>query len=256
VARSVRMPRSVVSRVTVPRLAAAFAATVVLIAGSVAGDVPPAPIAEYVPYESLRVEALTTRGYLKATLLPGECVELRAQGTLQRAGEQDVTALCRFSRAGGTATAECLEQLPPPHDNLFCFPTGVPASFDGQTVQLQGTLTFNGQSLTTPGPMLTLSVPQASPGTDLVPSPRVLPPTGELIEVTIRYTEAGYRFDRLLRVACTEPLGRDDVRIKDSTHVLLRAISTTPGQRIYTLYLRFKDRYGLSWTAPVQVYVR
>src|SRR5207247_11359033 len=127
---------------------------------------------------------------------------------------------------------------------------------DGGTVQPQGALGFNGQTLTAPGPMLVLSVPRACPGVQLTASPRVLPPTEEMMDVRVSYVSGPLRFQRLQRVECNEPLARDDVQIQSSTHLLLRATSTVPGRRIYTLYYRFLDRRNRVWMAPVQVYVR
>jgi hypothetical protein len=238
------------------RLAAALAGTAVLLAGRVAGSSLPANTAEYMPFQSLRVQALTTPGYLTATLLPGECVEMRATGTLDSGEEQDTTGQCQFSRAGGTAPLDALEQAAAPNGNLFCLPAGAPASVDGRTVLLQGTLGFNGRSLTSLGPLLTLSVPKACPGAVLVPTPRVLPADGEMVEVRVRYDAPGLRLQRLQRVESNEALGRDDVRILSHTRVMLKAVSTVPGRRIYTLHYRFLDRRGLIWAAPVQVYVR
>src|SRR5207249_3224854 len=106
------------------------------------------------------------------------------------------------------------------------------------------------------GPMLTLSVPRACPGVLVTAEPRVLPPTGDMVDVRVHYTEGPLRFQRLARVECNEPLEQGDVRVLDSTHLLLHAVSTDPGRRIYTLYYRFMDRRGLIWMAPVQVYVR
>jgi hypothetical protein len=238
------------------RLAATLCGTAVLLAGRVAGSSLPANTAEYMPFQSLRVEALTTPGYLTATLLPGECVEMRATGTLEGGEERDATAQCRFTMAGGTAPVDALEQMDAPHGNLFCLPAGAPASHDGRTIVLQGTFDFNGRSLTSSGPVVTLSVPRACPGVSLVPSPRVLPATGEMLDVRVRYQASDLRFQRLYRVESNEPLGQDDVRILSHTHVMLRAVSTLPGCRIYTLYYRFVDRRGVTWSAPVQVYVR
>jgi putative inorganic carbon (HCO3(-)) transporter len=240
----------------VMRFAAALAGTGVLLAGRVAGSSLPANTAEYMPFQSLRVQALTTPGYLTATLLPGECVEMRAMGRLQSGEELDATAQCDFARAGGTAPEESLEQIAAPHGNLFCLAAGAPASYDGRTVLLQGTLNFNGRTLTSLGPPLILSVPRACPGVSLIPSPRVLPATGGMVEVRVRYVEGDVRFQRLHRVESNEPLSKEDVRILSHTHVLLRAVSTIPGRRIYTLHYRFLDRRGLTWSAPVQVYVR
>jgi O-antigen ligase len=250
-------PMARLSRYPSPqRLAAAVVGAGLFIVGSVAGSSLPTNTAEYVPFQSLRVTALTTPGYLTSTVLPGECVEMRAVGALERGGDQDVTGQCRFSRAGGTAPVDCLEQLPAPHANLFCLPVGAPAEDDGQTVQLQGTLDFNGQTLTSPGPMLVLSVPRACPGVQLQATPRVLPPTEEMEDVRVSYVSGTLRFQRLQRVECNEPLARDDVRTLSSTHLLLRATSTIPGRRIYTLYYRFLDRQNRFWMAPIQIYVR
>ena len=243
------------------RLAAALAGAGVLAAGSVAGAPPPLNQANYLPLHTFRVEALTTPGYLLRTLLPGECVEMRGLGTLYSGEEQDATAECTFTRAGGTAPADALQQLPPPHANLFCVPTGVPASYNGLTVALQGTFNFNGQTLTALGPPLCLSVPHPQagtlgPGVLVSADPQVIPPTGDMVEITVHYESAGLRFQRLQKVEANEPLAADDVRILDDTHVMLRATSITPGRRIYTLRYRFRSHQNETWMAPVQIYVR
>jgi hypothetical protein len=238
------------------RLAAALAGAGVLAAGAVAGAPPPNQ-ASYLPLRSFRVEALTTPGYLTQTLLPGEYVEMRGLGTLYSGDEQDATAQTTFSRAGGTAPADSLQQLPPPHANLFRVPTGIPASYDGLTVSLQGTFDFNGQTLTALGPLLSLSVPRAAPGVQVTAEPQVIAPTGEMVMIEVRYTtSADMPFERLQKVDANEPLAADDVRILDDTHVMLRATSTTPDRRIYTLRCRFHDRQNRTWIAPAQVYIR
>jgi O-antigen ligase len=238
------------------RLAAAVAGAGALIAGSVAGSQLPVSQAEYLPFRSLRVTALTSPGYLTQTLLPGECVELRAFGALESGVEQEATAQCHFSRGGGSAPADCLQQLAPPHANLFCLPAGVPAAYDGLTVALQGTLDFNGQTLTSVSPPLTVSVPRACPGVRLTAEPQVLPPTGDPVEVQVHYEAPGLRLQRLLRVQANEPLRPDDVLIVTDTQVRLRAVSVEPGHRIYSLYYRFLDHRGSAWVAPVQIFVR
>ena len=37
---------------------------------------------------------------------------------------------------------------------------------------------------------------------------------------------------------------------------MLRATSTVPDRRIYTLRYRFRDHQNRTWMAPVQIYVR
>jgi O-antigen ligase len=238
------------------RLAAVLAGAAVLAASSVAGAPPPLNQPSYLPLRAFRVAALTTPGYLTQTLLPGECVEMRGLGTLYSGDEEDATAQTTFSRAGGTAPADCLQQFPTPHANLFRVPTGLPASYDGLTVSLQGTFDFNGQTLTALGPLLTLSVPRAAPGVQVTAEPQAISPTGEMVMIQVHYTEADMRFQRLQKVEANEPLAADDVQILDDTHVMLRATSTVPDQRIYTLRYRFRDRRNRTWMAPVQIYVR
>ena len=55
-------------------------------------------------------------------------------------------------------------------------PTGVPPECDGCTVTIQGTFSFNGQTLTAFGPPLCLSVPRAAAGTLVTATPRVISP--------------------------------------------------------------------------------
>jgi hypothetical protein len=238
------------------RLAAAFTGAGVLVAGTVVGSPPPPNQPDYLPLQDFRVTALTTPGYLLQTLLPGECVEMRALGRLNGAEERDATDQCSFARAGGTAPADCLEQLPPPHANLFCVPSSVSPEADGRTVTIQGTFSFNGQTLSAVGPSLCLSVPRSAAGTLLTAIPRVLPPSDQRVDVHIQYVEGKLRFERLWKVDANEALAPGDVQIVNDTHVLLRATSTVPGRRIYTLRYRFHDARNRTWTAPVQIYVR
>src|SRR5207244_8149026 len=97
---------------------AALAGAGVLLAGSVTGAPPPLNQANYLPLQTFRVQALTTPGYLLQTLLPGECVEMRALGTLYSGEEQDATDECTFTRAGGTAPTDVLQHLLYPIVNL------------------------------------------------------------------------------------------------------------------------------------------
>jgi O-antigen ligase len=239
------------------RLAAVLTGAGVLTAGTVAGAPPPLNQAEYMPLQTFQVVALTTPGYMLQTLLPGECVEMRGRGTLYSSSEErDATDECTFTRAGGTAPTDSLEQLPAPHANLFCVPTGVPPECDGCTVTIQGTFSFNGQTLSALGPPLCLSVPRAATGTLVTATPRVIPPTDEMVEIRAQYVEGNLHFQRLWKVDANEALAAGDVQIVDDTHVLLRASSTVPGRRIYTLRYRFRDHLNRTWIAPVQVYVR
>jgi O-antigen ligase len=238
------------------RLTAVLVGACVLISGAVAGSPPPLNQAEYMPLRNFRVVALTTPGYLLQTLLPGECVEVRGLGTLYNDEERDATDECTFTRAGGTAPADALEQLPAPHANLFCVPTGVGPECDGRTVTIQGTFSFNGQTLTAMGPPLCLSVPRPEAGTLITATPRVIAPTDEMVEIRVQYMPGTLRFERLWKVDANEALSPGDVQIVDDTHVLLHASSTVPGRRIYTLHYRFRDRLNRTWTAPVQIYVR
>jgi hypothetical protein len=123
-------------------------------------------------------------------------------------------------------------------------------------VALQGTFNFNGQTLTALGPPLCLSVPRAGPGVLVTAEPQVIPPTGDMVEITAHYDAAGLRFPRLQKVEANEPLATGDVRIVDDTHVMLRAASTDPGRRIYTLRYRFRDPRNETWMSQVQIYVR
>lgn len=238
------------------RLAAALASAGVLAAGSVAGAPPPLNQADYLPLRTFRIEALTPPGYLLQTLLPGECAEMRGLGTLFSGQEQDTTQECTFTRVAGTAPVDALQQLPPPHANLFCVPTGVPASDDGLSVGIEGTFNFNGQALTALGPLLRLSVPRACPGAALTVEPQVIPPTGGMVEITIQYAAPDLRFQRLRKVEANEPIAAGDVQILDDTHVMLRATSTDPGHRIYTLRYQFRDHQNETCMALAQIYVR
>jgi hypothetical protein len=208
------------------------------------------------PLRSFRVQALTTPGYLTPTMLPGECAELRGLATLQNGEVRDATPQCRFSRSGGTAPVDCVQQLAAPYANIFCIPVGVPASCDGTTLELQGAFEFNGQTTTARSPVLTLTVTRACPGTVITATPQVIPPNGEIIDVHLQYDAPGLLFQRLQSVSANEPVAPGDIEIVTPTHLRLRAVSTVPNRRIYTAQYRFRDRYNLTWLGQVQIYVR